>query len=58
MCSSDLASVLNDPGFQAKFLTPQGFSSAAASLPDFTEFLKADRETGARLVRIANVKLD
>ena len=56
--NAEIAKILSDPEFKAQQLTARALDPVGDSPEDFAEFLKADRETAARLVKIAGVRLD
>ena len=56
--NSEIAKATGDAKFKAQFMAPAGFDPAIMTPAEFAAFLKEDRESGARLVRAANIKLD
>ena len=60
MCSSDLG-FFGNTALTDKYLTSQGFSTAAptgGSPEAFATFLREDRESNARLVKLTGVSVD
>lgn len=56
--NAETAKILNEPGFRAQTLAPQGFRPATISTAEFATYLKEDRLVGERLVKATAVKLD
>ena len=54
----DMAKVIQAPEFKAKYLQPLGFDAAGDTPAQFAAFLKADRELGAKKVKVSGAKLD
>ncbi len=56
--STDVSRVVRAPDFQEKYLVNIGFEPGGETPAQFAAFLKTDRESAAKRVRAANVKLD
>ena len=56
--NSEIARATGDAKFKTQFMAPAGFDPAIMTPAEFAAFLREDRESGARLVRAANIKLD
>ena len=55
--NAEFGRLVRDPAFVAKFLTPASVEAAGGTPEEFAVFLRKDRETAARLTKLANVKL-
>jgi tripartite-type tricarboxylate transporter receptor subunit TctC len=49
--NADVQKVLADPAFRAKFMTPQMFESMASSPEEFAQYLRAETQTWAKIIR-------
>lgn len=54
--NAEMGKLVRDPAFVAKFLTPASVEAVGGTPEEFAAFLKKDRETAARLTKLANVK--
>jgi tripartite-type tricarboxylate transporter receptor subunit TctC len=54
--NGEMNKLIADPGFVAKYLTPQSMDPRGGSPEDFAAFLRVDRETNGRLAKLAGVK--
>jgi tripartite-type tricarboxylate transporter receptor subunit TctC len=54
--NSEVGKLIADPKFAEKFLTPFASSPVGGTPEEFAAFLEKDRETAAKLARIANLK--
>jgi tripartite-type tricarboxylate transporter receptor subunit TctC len=50
--------IFNDPAFRARFLDPQMFESMAGSPQDFAAYIKTERAKWAKVIRVANIKIE
>ena len=58
LCNGEIARATGDAKSKTQFMAPAGFDPAIMTPAEFAAFLREDRESGARLVRAANIKLD
>jgi len=56
--NTEIAKILSDPAFREQNLTGRAIVPVGDSPENFADFLRADREIAARLVKIAGVRLD
>jgi tripartite-type tricarboxylate transporter receptor subunit TctC len=54
--NGEMQKLIGDREFIAKFLAPQGMDPRGGTPEEFAAFLKTDRETAAKLVKLAGVK--
>ena len=54
--NGEMNKLIADPGFVAKYLTPQSMDPRGGTPEEFAAFLKADRETAGKLAKLAGVK--
>ena len=54
--NAEMGRLVADPAFTGKFLTPASVEAVGGTPEDFAAFLKKDRETAARLTKLADVK--
>lgn len=56
--SAEFARIIRSAKFNEEVLQRQGFEPIGNTAAEFGEFMRADRRTGAELVKLANLKLD
>jgi len=49
--SAEVQKILSDPAFQQKFMAPQMFESMASSPEEFNQYIKAEIESWAKIIR-------
>ena len=54
--NTEIAKLLADPKFVERFLTPLGIEPVVNSPEEFAAFLKVDRETAAKVVKLAKIQ--
>jgi tripartite-type tricarboxylate transporter receptor subunit TctC len=56
--NTEVRRIFSDPAFRARFLDPQMFESMAAPPEEFADFIKAERNKWADVIRNADIKLE
>jgi tripartite-type tricarboxylate transporter receptor subunit TctC len=54
--NTEISKLLADPNFVERFLTPLGIEPVSNSPEEFAAFLKTDRDTAAKVVRLADIQ--
>jgi len=54
--NAEIAKFLADPKFVARFLTPLGIEPTKNTPEEFAAFLKVDRETAAKVIKLAKIQ--
>ncbi len=55
--NTEIGKLLADPKFVERFLTPLGIEPVKNTPEEFAAFLKTDRETAAKVIKLANIPL-
>lgn len=56
--NADVKSVMSDPEFRAKFMEPQMFESMAASPEQFADYIRAEAQNWAKVIREARLSIN
>lgn len=58
MLNTEINKILRDPQFDEKWISSQGLDAAPMTLEEMAAFLARNREDAARMVRLANAKVE
>ena len=56
--NAEVKKILSDPAFQEKFMAPQMFESMAATPEEFSQYIKSETATWAKVIREQGLKIE